>query len=86
LPPLQWTPYPAGDRAQARRKAFIRKWRMKCRAVADSLEEAGDKLFTLHALPAQPMEIDPNLECDRAIVQGVTKLPLRVATFAASGQ
>ena len=27
---------------EARRKAFIRKWRLKCRAVADSLEEAGD--------------------------------------------
>jgi hypothetical protein len=25
----------------ARRKAFIRKWRLKCRAVADSLAEAG---------------------------------------------
>jgi hypothetical protein len=31
---------------EAKRKAFIRKWRLKCRAVADSLEEAGDKLFT----------------------------------------
>ena len=31
---------------EARRKAFIRKWRLKCRAVADSLEEAGDRLFT----------------------------------------
>ena len=31
---------------ETRRKAFIRKWRLKCRAVADSLEEAGDKLFT----------------------------------------
>src|SRR4051794_10497246 len=28
-----------------RRKAFLRKWRLKGRAVADSLEEAGDKLF-----------------------------------------
>src|SRR5215204_2873041 len=28
-----------------RRKAFIRKWRLKHRAVADSLEEAGDRLF-----------------------------------------
>ena len=28
------------------RKSFIRKWRLKCRAVADSLEEVGDKLFT----------------------------------------
>ena len=31
---------------EARRKAFIRKWRLKCAAVADSLEEAGDRLFT----------------------------------------
>src|SRR5215471_21839565 len=29
----------------ARRKAFIRKWRLKHRAVADSLEEAGEHLF-----------------------------------------
>jgi putative transposase len=36
----------------ARRKAFIRKWRLKCRGVADSLEEAGDKLFTFTRLPA----------------------------------
>ena len=31
---------------ETRRKAFLRKWRLKCRAVADSLEEAGDRLFT----------------------------------------
>src|SRR5262245_55620312 len=34
-----------------RRKAFIRKWRLKCRAVADSLAEAGEKLFTFTRLP-----------------------------------
>ena len=34
-----------------RRKAFLRKWRLKCRAVADSLEEAGDRLFTYTRLP-----------------------------------
>ena len=34
-----------------RRKAFLRKWQLKCRAVADSLEEAGDKLFTFTRLP-----------------------------------
>jgi putative transposase len=34
-----------------RRRAFIRKWRLKCTAVADSLEEAGDRLFTLTRLP-----------------------------------
>ena len=35
----------------ARRKTFIRKWRLKHRAVADSLEEAGDRLFTFTRLP-----------------------------------
>ena len=34
-----------------RRKAFIRKWRLKHRAVADSLEEAGERLFTFARLP-----------------------------------
>src|SRR3984893_15117714 len=36
----------------ARRKAFLRKWRLKHRAVADSLEEAGDRLFTFARLPS----------------------------------
>jgi len=35
----------------ARRKAFLRKWRLKHRAVADSLEEAGDSLFAFARLP-----------------------------------
>ena len=35
----------------ARREAFIRKWRLKHRAVADSLEEAGDRLFAFTRLP-----------------------------------
>ena len=35
----------------ARRKAFLGKWRLKCRAVADSLEEAGDRLFAFTRLP-----------------------------------
>jgi transposase-like protein len=34
-----------------RRKAFIRKWRLKHRAVADSLEEAGERLFAFIRLP-----------------------------------
>jgi len=38
-------------RFEARRKAFIRKWRLKHRALADSLEEAGDRLFTFTRLP-----------------------------------
>lgn len=38
---------------QARRQAFLKKWRVKCRAVADSLEEAGDRLFTFTSLPPE---------------------------------
>ena len=38
---------------EKRRKAFIRKWRDKCEAVATSLEEAGDKLFTFTRLPVE---------------------------------
>ena len=36
---------------EKRRKAFVRKWRLKHRAVADSLEDAGDRLFTFTLLP-----------------------------------
>jgi putative transposase len=36
---------------ETRRKAFIRKWRLKHRAVADSLEEAGERLFAFTRLP-----------------------------------
>jgi putative transposase len=39
------------EEIETRRKAFIRKWRLKHRAVADSLEEAGDRLFTFTSLP-----------------------------------
>src|SRR5919112_626818 len=36
---------------EARRRAFLRKWRLKCRAVADSLQEAGERLFAFARLP-----------------------------------
>jgi putative transposase len=39
------------EEVEARRKAFIRKWRLKHRPVADSLEEAGERLFTFTRLP-----------------------------------
>ena len=39
------------EEIETRRKAFIRKWRLKHRAVADSLEEAGEQLFTFTRLP-----------------------------------
>jgi len=38
-------------KVETRRKAFLRKWRLKCKSVADSLEEAADKLFTFTRLP-----------------------------------
>ena len=42
------------DKVEKQRKSFLRKWRLKCRAVADSLEEAGDRLFTFTRLdPSQ---------------------------------
>jgi transposase-like protein len=39
------------EEVQKRRQAFLRKWRLRHRAVADSLEEAGDRLFTFTTLP-----------------------------------
>jgi putative transposase len=36
---------------EQRRRAFLREWRPKCRAVADSLEEAGERLFAFTRLP-----------------------------------
>ena len=39
------------EEIETRRKAFIRKWLLKHRAVADSLEETGDRLFTFTRLP-----------------------------------
>jgi putative transposase len=36
---------------QKRRQAFLRKWRLRHRPVADSLDEAGDRLFTFTTLP-----------------------------------
>ena len=42
------------DPIEERLRAFLRKWRLKCRAVADSLEEAGDRLFIFSRLdPSQ---------------------------------
>lgn len=38
---------------ETRRKAFVRKWRIKHRAVADSLEEAGARLFSFTRLPQE---------------------------------
>jgi transposase-like protein len=39
------------EEVETRRKTFIRKWRLKHRAVADSLQEAGERLFSFTRLP-----------------------------------
>ena len=36
-----------------KRKAFVRKWRLKCQAVVDSLDEAGPRLFTFLRFPPE---------------------------------
>ena len=56
---------------EARRKAFLRKWRLKCRAVADSLEEAGDKLFTFARFPQSQWKIDPHEQRHRTPARGI---------------
>ena len=42
----------SSDEVLRLRKRFLAKWRLKCRAVADSLEEAGERLFTFTRLPS----------------------------------
>src|SRR3974390_2018929 len=42
---------PSPAEIEQRRRAFLRKWRLKCKAVSDSLEEAGDRLFIFTRLP-----------------------------------
>ena len=37
--------------ALKKRRVFLAKWKLKCRGVADSLEEAGDRLFTFLRYP-----------------------------------
>jgi putative transposase len=37
---------------ERRRRAFLRKWRLRCPAVAASLEEAGERLFAFLRLPS----------------------------------
>src|SRR3954447_11967235 len=56
---------------ETRRKSFIRKWRLKCRAVADSLEEAGDRLFSFSRLPDMSVAIGTHHQCHRAAARGI---------------
>ena len=63
----------AGTKAEIeqRRRAFLRKWRLKCKAVADSLEEAGGSAVHLHPPRPVAVEIRPNDQRHRAAARGV---------------
>lgn len=39
------------DKVEQERARFLRKWRLRCKAVVSSLEEAGDELFTFLKFP-----------------------------------
>ena len=41
------------DDVLSKRKAFRARWKLRCRAVADSLEEAGERLFTFLRYPPE---------------------------------
>jgi transposase-like protein len=49
------------EEIEVRRKAFIRKWRLKHRAVA----EAGDRLFAFTRLPPSQWRSARTHQCDR---------------------
>jgi len=40
-----------GDAVEQERVRFLRKWRLRCKAVVSSFEEAGDELFTFLQFP-----------------------------------
>ena len=71
----------AGE-AIAKRKAFLKKWRLRCRGVANSLEEAGERLFTFPGYPREPMEVIAHHQRYLAPARGVQALdqdPVRPA-------
>ena len=47
----------------ARRKAFLAKWKLRCRPVATSLEEAGARLFTFVCYPPEQWRSARDDEC-----------------------
>src|SRR5207237_4762744 len=58
---------------EAKHKTFVRKWRLKCPGVVDSLEEAGARLFTFLRYPPEQWKslrttnaVERLHECDSA--------------------
>ena len=44
---------PTAEDVLGKRKVFLATWKLRCRAVADSLEEAGERLFTFLRYPPE---------------------------------
>jgi hypothetical protein len=66
---------------ETRRRAFLRKWRLKCRAVADSLEEAGEALFAFtRPPPSQWKSARTTDEIDKTFLRPIGYPPLARAT------
>jgi transposase-like protein len=58
--------------ADAKRKAFLRKWRLRCAPVAASLEEAGEKLFTFLRFPDDQWKSNRTTdEIDKSFLAGL---------------
>ena len=55
----------------ARRNAFLARWKLRCRAVADSLEEAGARLFTFLRYPPEQWRSLQDHERHRTSARGV---------------
>ena len=45
-------PAPSREAVEQARSGFLRKWKLRCKAVSLSFEEAGDELFTFTAFPS----------------------------------
>jgi transposase-like protein len=42
---------PSREAVEQARRGFLRKWKLRCQAVYQSFEQAGDQLFTFTAFP-----------------------------------
>ena len=43
---------PSREAVEQARVGFLRKWKLRCKAVSASFEEAGDELFTFTGFPS----------------------------------
>src|ERR1700722_5963199 len=56
------------------RAGFLRKWKLRCKAVSASFEEAGDELLPLHGLPLLAVEGATHYQRARTDQPGVSPM------------